>query len=133
MYRLLGLALASTLLLTGCIKTEGLLQRDPTANQYYKLDTQALRLCRGETTRCHNLAFIPAARDQLREMEAQYGQRVAGPNYPVNFARMLLNPPQNSYTPERIGEGRIYHLPINEYTDAAWSSLEAVHRAYYDN
>ena len=133
MLRVTGLTLALALLLTGCIKTEGLLQRDPTANQYYKLDSQELRMCRGETSKCYDLAPIASARAVLRPMEAKYGQRVAGPNYPVNFAKMLLNPPNNSYTPERQGEGRFYHLPINEYTDTAWSTLEDVYRAYYEH
>lgn len=133
MYRVAGLTLALTFLLTGCLKTEGLLQRDPTANQYYKLDTQDLRLCRGETTRCFALAPIASARTVLRPMEEKYGRQVAGPNYPVNFTRMLLNPPNNSYTAERQGDGRFYHLPMNEYTDTAWSTLEEVYRAYYDN
>ena len=133
MFRLVGLAFLSVLFLTGCLKTDGLMQRDPTANQYYKLDTRELRLCRGETTRCYALAPIASARNVLRPMEEKYGQRVAGPNYPANFARMLLSPPNNSYTPERQGEGRFYHLPMNEYTDTAWSSLEDVYRSYYDN
>lgn len=133
MLRLAGLTLVFAFFLTGCLKTDGLLQRDPTANQYYKLDTQELRVCRGETSRCYALAPIASARTVLRPMEEKYGQRVAGPNYPVNFARMLLNPPNNSYTPERQGEGRFYHLPMNEYTDTAWTTLEAVYSAYYDN
>lgn len=131
--RIATLCILAVFFLTGCLKTEGLLQRDPTANQYYKLDTQELRVCRGETSRCYALAPIASARTVLRPFEEKYGKRVASPNYPVNFARMLLNPPDNSYTPERIGEGRFYHLPINDYTDTAWTTLEAVYKAYYDN
>lgn len=127
------LSLLSALVLSGCLKTEGLLQRDPTAKQYYKLDTQELRVCRGETSKCYALAPIASARTVLRPFEEKYGQRVAGPNYPVNFARMLLAPPNNSYTAERIDEGRFYHLPINDYTDTAWSTLDAVYKAYYGN
>mgnify|MGYP001060446254 CR=1 FL=1 len=133
MFRVAGLTLATAVILTGCLKTDGLLQRDPTANQYYKLDTQDLRLCRGETTRCFAFAPIASARTLLRPMEEQYGQRVAGPNYPVNFARMLLNPPNNNYTAERQPDGRFYHLPMNDHTNAAWTALEEVYRAYYDN
>lgn len=120
-------------LLSGCIKTDNLLQRDPTANQYYKLDSQDLRLCRGETNDCYGLAHIVSARERLRPMEAQYGQRVSGPNYPVNFARMLINPPAGSYSVEQLEGGRFYRLPINEFTDTAWSVLEQVHKAYYEN
>lgn len=133
MLRLTGLTLVLALFLTGCVKTAGLLQRDPTANQYYKLDSQELRICRGETSQCYELTPIVSARTVLRPMEEKYGQRIAGPNYPVNFMRMLLNPANNSYTSERQADGRFYHLPINDYTDAAWTTLEEVYRTYYEN
>lgn len=120
-------------LLSGCIKTDNLLQRDPTANQYYKLDSRDLRLCRGETSDCFGLTPIVSARDKLRPMEAKYGQRVNGPNYPVNFARMLINPPAGSYNVEQLEGGRFYRLPINAYTDTAWGVLDQVYRDFYDN
>lgn len=131
--RMLGITLLMAVFLSGCIKTQNLLQRDPTANAYYKLDSRDLRLCKGETTRCFAFAPIVSARTLLRPMETQYGQRVSGPNYPVNFARMLLNPPNDSYTAEQQDDGRFYHLPVNEYTDSAWTVLEDVYKAYYDN
>lgn len=133
MFRLASVMLMLMFFVSGCIKTEGLLQRDPTANAYYKFDSRDLRMCRGETSNCYTLAPIVSVRYKLQPMEEQYGQRVAGPNYPLNFARMLINPPANSYTPDAQADGRFYHLPINAYTDAAWSSLEAVYAAYYDN
>ena len=120
-------------LLSGCIKTENLLQRDPTANQYYKLDSQDLRLCRGESRDCYALAHIVSAREKLRPMEAKFGQRVRGPNYPVNFARMLINPPADSYSVKQLEGGRYYQLPVNDYTDSAWNALNQVHKAYYEN
>ncbi|WP_417581815.1 hypothetical protein [Nitrincola sp.] len=120
-------------LLSGCIKTDNLLQRDPTANQYYKLDSQDLRLCRGESRNCYGLAHIVSAREKLSEMETMYGQRVSGPNYPVNFARMLVNPPNGSYSVKQLEGGRFYQLPVNDYTDSAWSALSQVHKAYYEN
>lgn len=120
-------------LLSGCIKTDNLLQRDPTANQYYKLDSRDLRLCRGETSDCYGLTPIVSARIQLRPMEAKYGQRVNGPNYPVNFARMLINPPEGSYSVEQLEGGRFYRLPINEYTDTAWDVLDQIYRDFYNN
>lgn len=129
----IAITLILGILLSGCIKTDNLLQRDPTANQYYKLDSRDLRLCRGETTDCYRLAHIVSAREKLRPMEAKYGQRVSGPNYPVNFARMLINPPVGSYSVEQLEGGRFYHLPVNEFTDTAWSVLNQAHRAYYDN
>lgn len=133
MLRLASVLVILMLIVSGCVKTDTLLQRDPTSSSYYSLDTRTLTLCRGETSNCYPLARIASARDKLQPMEEKYGQRVAGPNYPLNFARMLINPPANSYTPDAQADGRFYHLPINAYTDAAWSSLEAVYAAYYDN
>ncbi|QEW07720.1 hypothetical protein [Nitrincola iocasae] len=120
-------------LLSGCIKTDTLLQRDPTADQYYILDSRDLRLCRGETSDCYDLTPVASARIQLRPMEVKYGQRVNGPNYPVNFARMLINPPAGSYSVEQLEGGRFYRLPVNDYTDTAWRSIEDVFSAFYDN
>ncbi|MFN3880291.1 MAG: hypothetical protein ACK4L8_02535 [Nitrincola lacisaponensis] len=131
MFYKIGSVLLLGILVSGCIKTDNLLQRDPTSREYYKLDTRDLRLCRGETTNCFGLSHIASARHHLRPMEARYGQRVNGPNYPVNFARMLINPPAGSYTAEQVSD-RYYHLPVNEWTDTAWESLENVYKAHYD-
>lgn len=132
MLRLITLIIL-TITLTGCIQTNTLLQRDVTAQQYYKLDSRDLRLCRGETSNCFALAPIASARTLLKPTEEKYGQAISGPNYPVNFARMLINPPNQAYTAEVVGDGRFYHLPVNDYTNTAWSTLETVYKAYYDN
>lgn len=131
MLRLAGLTIVFAFFLSGCIKTEGLLQRDPTANNYYKLDTQDLKICRGETSICYTFAPISAARTLLKPVEEIYGKHVRGPNYPVNFAHMLLNPPNASYTAAPQPDGRFYHLPVNEYTDTVWTSLKDVYDVYY--
>ncbi|KAA0874654.1 hypothetical protein [Nitrincola tapanii] len=130
MKSILVVALTS-LLLSGCLSMPSLPQQTPAAT-YYTLDARSLKLCRGDgRSRCYSLSNVASARTLLRPVEEVYGQQVKGPNYPLNFARMLINPPDQSYQSES-DDGRIYRLPINAHTDAAWRAMENIYASYYN-
>ena len=126
------LLLSATLLLSGCLGQVSLPGRESGAEDYYLLDARSLILCKGESTRCFALAPVASARTQLRPLESRYGQSVSGPNYPLNLARMLINPPDGSYESVAVDE-RHYRLPVNGHTDTAWRTLEGIYRSYYNN
>lgn len=126
------LLLSATLLLSGCLGQISRPATDTAAQDYYLLDARSLRLCKGESTRCFALAPVASARTQLRPLELRYGQSVSGPNYPLNLARMLINPPDGSYESIAVDD-RHYRLPMNAHTDTAWRTLENIYRSYYNN
>lgn len=121
--------LASVLALGGCVNLSGALKEDPTADQFYTLDTRYYRFCRGETVDCQDLTSIVSVRAQLKPIEQIYGRTIQGPNYPTDLARMILTPPDGSYSSKALGtDGRYYRVPVNRHTNTVW---ETIHKAYY--
>ncbi|WP_188751293.1 hypothetical protein [Marinobacterium zhoushanense] len=126
------LPLLLALALGGCIDSQ-LLQRDPTIGQFYTLDTERLRLCQGSSVLCHDLVIVAYSRTVLPEVEKIYGAEVRGPNYPLSFARLLMNPPGGEYQPSAVGsDSRYLRLPANELTDTAWRALERTRKQPYE-
>lgn len=111
------------LALTGC--SANLLQDDPTVREFYRLDTQKLRLCQGLTGGCLDLSLIASGGENRPAIARAFKTEVSGPNYPLSLARLLLNPPGNEYKASVLDEnGRYYKLPGNAQTDAAWQALQ---------
>ncbi len=124
--------LAAVLALGGCVNLSGALKEDPTADQFYTLDTRYYRFCRGETRDCQDLTSIVSVRAQLKPIERIYGRQIQGPNYPTDLARMILNPPDGSYTSTAIGDdGRYFRLPINRHTDTVWETIDQAYHSIY--
>lgn len=122
------------LALSGCINTDNLLKPAPGVDEYYTFDSQQLRLCRGESRTCHELSVIVSDRLVLKPVEQAYNSRINGPNYPMQLARLLLNPPHNEYDAQPIGDGEhTYRLPINDQTNAVWQALDTAFNNLYNN
>lgn len=127
-----ALPLLLTPVLGGCLDSK-LLQRDPTIGQFYTLDSEKLTLCRGLSNQCHSLITIAYSRELLPEVERAYGSSVNGPNYPLSFAQLLMNPPGGEYKVSTVdSNGRYLRLPVNNQTDAAWNVLEEAMDQIYD-
>ncbi len=119
------------LTLTGC--SGSLLQRDPTVYEFYRLDTQKLRMCQGLSGGCLDLSLIAFGGENRPAIERAFNAKIAGPNYPLSLARMLLNPPGGEYQTKVIDEnGRYYQLPGNAQTDATWQALQRSFDTLYD-
>lgn len=124
--------LAAVLALGGCVNLSGALKEDPTADEFYTLDTRYYRLCRGETSRCQDLTSIVSVRAQLRPIEQAYGHKIQGPNYPTDLARMILTPPDGSYASEAVGsDGRYFRVPVNRHTKTVWDTLDKAYHSIY--
>ncbi len=124
--------LAAMLALGGCVNLSGALKEDPTADQFYTLDTRYYRFCRGATANCQDLTSIVSVRAQLKPIEQVYGRKIQGPNYPTNLARMILTPPDGSYSSEAIGtDGRYFRVPINLHTDTVWHTVDKAYSSIY--
>lgn len=120
------------LLLGGCVNLSETLKDDPTADQFYVMDTRYFLFCKGETRRCQDLTTIVSIRYKLKPIEDAYGQPVKGPNYPASLARMILTPPDGSYRSEPIGtDQRYYRVPVNSLTDTAWETLDEAYNSIY--
>ncbi len=123
---------AAALLLGGCINLSGALKEDPTADQFYVLDTRYFQFCKGETRRCQELTSIVSVRYKLGPIEETYGERIKGPNYPASLAKLILTPPDGSYSSEAVdAERRYYRVPVNSKTDTVWNTLEAAYGSIY--
>ncbi len=124
--------LAAVLALGGCVNLSGALKEDPSADQFYTLDTRYYRFCRGETSDCQELTSIVSVRAQLKPIEQAYGRKIQGPNYPTDLARMILTPPDGSYQSEAMGDdGRYFRIPINPHTDTVWHTLDKAYQSIY--
>jgi hypothetical protein len=122
----------TVLLLGGCVNLSGALKQDPTADQFYVMDTRHFQLCKGETRRCQELTPIVSVRYKLGPIEEAYGERIKGPNYPASLARMIITPPNGSYRSEPIdAEKRYYRVPVNSMTDTVWTTLEDAYGSIY--
>lgn len=120
--------------LSGCINTDNLLKPATGVDEYYTFDSQQLRLCRGQSKNCYDLAVIVSDRLQLAPVEQAYGSQISGPNYPLQLAQTLINPPHGEYQAQPQGEdGRYYRLPINQQTDAVWQALGNAFDGLYNN
>jgi len=120
--------------LSGCINTDNLLKPAAGVDEYYTFDSQQLRLCRGQSNNCYDLAVIVSDRLLLSPVEQAYGSQISGPNYPLQLAKTLLNPPHDEYEPQpQDEEGRYYRLPINQQTDAVWQALASAFDGLYNN
>ncbi|KEA64389.1 hypothetical protein ADIMK_1635 [Marinobacterium lacunae] len=127
-----ALPLLLSLSVTGCIDSQ-LLQRDPTIDQFYTLDKQKLRLCRGASSSCHNLVIVAYSLTVIPEIEQAYGGEINGPNYPVQLAQLLMNPPRGEYEATALGsEDRYLRLPVNSQTDTVWHALERANKQLYE-
>jgi len=123
---------AAALLLGGCVNLSEALKEDPTADQFYILDTRYFQFCQGETRRCQELTSIVSVRYKLGPIEAAYGARIKGPNYPASLARLILTPPDDSYQAEPVDtENRYYRIPVNSKTDTVWNTLDAAYDSIY--
>ncbi|MBR9827923.1 MAG: hypothetical protein GYB41_04675 [Oceanospirillales bacterium] len=124
--------LAAVLALGGCVNLSGALKEDPTADQFYTLDTRYYRFCRGETANCQDLTSIVSVRAQLAPIEKVYGRTISGPNYPTDLARMILTPPDGSYTSTPMdSDGRYFRIPINTHTDTVWTTIDNAYNSIY--
>ncbi|MBV0932486.1 hypothetical protein [Marinobacterium weihaiense] len=124
--------LTAALALGGCVNLSGALKDDSGADAYYTLDTRYYRFCRGMTPNCQDLTSIVSVRAQLRPIEHIYGRAVQGPNYPTDLARMIIDPPDGSYTTEAMGsDGRYIRVPINRHTDTVWNTLDSAYDSIY--
>ncbi len=123
---------AAALLLGGCVNLSGALKEDPTADQFYVLDTRYFQFCKGKTHRCQELTSIVSVRYKLGPIEESYGERIKGPNYPASLAKLILTPPDGSYSSEAVdAEKRYYRVPVNSKTNTVWNTLEAAYRSIY--
>jgi|SRR5690554_3092250 hypothetical protein len=123
---------ATVLLLGGCVNLSGALKQDPTADQFYVMDTRYFQFCKGETRRCQELTSVVSVRYKLGPIEEAYGERLKGPNYPASLARMIITPPNGSYRSEPVdAEKRYYRVPVNSMTDTVWTTLEDAYGSIY--
>lgn len=121
-----------SLALAGC--GGDFLKQDPTVDQFYTLDSEKLQLCQGLTNSCMDLIPIASTQHLVPKIERAYGADLTGPNYPLNLARMLINPPDGSYKASPVDEnGRYTRLPINEQTDTVWDVLKEAHESIYED
>jgi hypothetical protein len=120
------------LLLGGCNSLSGAFKEDPTADQFYRLDTRHLRFCKGETALCQELTSVVSVRYKLGPIEEAYGERIKGPNYAASLASMILTPPDGSYRSEAMdADKRYYRVPINDKTNTVWKTLDAAYGSIY--
>ncbi|WP_432697619.1 hypothetical protein ACQUQP_04515 [Marinobacterium sp. YM272] len=118
--------------LTGC--GGDFLKQDPTVSQFYTLDTDKLLLCQGLSKSCRDLIPIASAQHLVPKIEQAYDGELTGPNYPINLARMLIDPPNGGYKASPVDEnGRYVQLPINAQTDTVWDVLKQAHDSIYNN
>ena len=123
-------AIASTALLSGCLT----LQPAPGVGEYYTLDTKKLTICMGDSHRCHTLIDFAYSQETLPPVENAYGKKVDGPNYPVEMARMMLNPPNNLYKASvKDSNGRYYKVPVNTQTNTVLRALEKASNTLYQS
>ncbi len=116
--------LIAVVLLGGCTSMSGGSPRE-TAHEFYSLDTRDFRLCRGTSKDCVKLTYIASMQEQLGPMEELYGANLQGPNYPLSLTRIMISPPNQAYTTQRLDEeGRYRRLPINQQTNWVWTLLK---------
>lgn len=127
------LPLLLTPALGGCMDSQ-LMQRDPTVDRFYSLDSETLQLCRGLSKQCHSLITIAYSRELLPKIEQAYGSEITGPNYPLSLAQLMMNPPGGEYKTSTVdSNGRYLRLPVNDQTDTAWHVLEQAFNQIYDD
>lgn len=123
---------AMALLLGGCVNLSESLKEDPTADQFYVMDTRYFQFCKGETRRCQELTSIVSVRYKLGPIEEAYGERIKGPNYPASLAKLILTPPDGSYSSEVIdADKRYYRVPVNSKTNTVWKTLDDAYGSIY--
>lgn len=124
---------ATAVLLSGCVNLSNVLKDDPTADQFYLLDTRYFQFCKGETRRCQELTSIVSVRYKLKPIEQAYGRSIAGPNYPADLANLILTPPDGSYRSEPVdAEKRYYRVPVNNKTEVVWQTLDEAYGSIYE-
>lgn len=124
--------LTAVLALAGCVNFSGALKEDPDADAFYTLDTRYYRFCRGKTPDCQDLTSIVSVRAQLVPIELIYGRKIMGPNYPIDLARMILSPPDGSYTTQAMGsDGRYFRVPVNTHTNTVWTTVDQAYTSIY--
>lgn len=125
----IALCLIAVLGLSGCISMDSITpsKREPADTSYYLLDTKYRFFCLGNTKQCRDMTKIVSSRAELIPIEKTYGQKIAGPNYPVSLARMVMNPADGSYTSSPVGsDGRIFKIPVNDKTKVVWETLSRI-------
>lgn len=122
-------------LLSGCADSLSLPQNDPSAEQFYTLDTQNLQLCRGNTKNCLSLTLIAVSLERAGPIERAYNTSLKGPNYPVSLAKLLISPPNQSYSATPLSQGKTtgYRLPINAQTNSVWNVLHDAYQSIYSS
>lgn len=116
--------LVAMFLLGGCMSLGG--TKDESIGEFYSLDTRDFRLCKGTSTHCVSLITVVSMQHELGPIEDKFGRAVRGPNYPLDLTRMLISPPNEAYTSQRLdAEGRYRRLPVNSQTNTVWSLMKS--------
>lgn len=125
----------ATFFISGCVSLDSLTsdngeQRD---TSFYLLDLKNRWYCNGNTRECLDITKIVSSRAQLLPLEKEYNQEIKGPNYPVSFIRMVMQPKDGSYKTTQVGdEGRYHKVPKNDKTDLVWSTLSQIQTRLHD-
>jgi len=98
---------------------------------FYVIDLKTHALCRGMTNDCFDMNTIVYNMSLVQPIENRYNKTITGPNYRGSLIKMMIFPPDESYTAEKMtSNGRYYRLPINDKTDSVWFTLKELDRRH---
>ena len=115
--------LIAAFLLTGCVGSNSPANTSVDTS-YYVIDLKNYFFCKGMSDVCQDMTVIITNTQHATAIEEAYAQKITGPNYRANLAKMILSPGDNSYTSKKLTEnGRYRKVPVNQMTDTVWRTL----------